>query len=169
MRDQLKERHACSPFASAIQLPESSLKIHLQQHEIDTHKVINGSAPLQNTGNSLMTTFKRLSELWPVRLEDVKTRRKILMNHYRCSRREKGRCKQKKCIYHRRERRAIEHPCISLICANRNTGTIKLKTGKTDAQKEKAEKLKGWGQAEKGAGDTPLRIIFTRFWLLEPC
>ncbi|CAI9178280.1 unnamed protein product [Rangifer tarandus platyrhynchus] len=50
MRDQLKDRHACSPFASAIQLPESSLKIHLQQHEIDTHKLCRFSALLSFSG-----------------------------------------------------------------------------------------------------------------------
>lgn len=58
--------------------------------------------------------------------------------------------------------------CIPHLCKQEYRND-KLKTGKTDAQKEKAEKLRGWGQAEKGAGDTPLRIIFTRFWLLEPC
>lgn len=57
--EELKERHTCLPFASAIQLPEPSLKIHLQQRETDAHKVIDGSVALQNTGNSLMTTIKR--------------------------------------------------------------------------------------------------------------
>ena len=46
------------------------------------YRVSDGSVALQNAGNSLMTTIERLSEVWPVRLEDVKTRRKILMKHY---------------------------------------------------------------------------------------